>query len=418
MYTNQITDDWEYIKFKYLFEERKTKGFPNEPLLVASQDKGVVLKDSYGRRTTTATKDLHLLKLVHKRDFVISLRSFEGGIEISYERGIISPAYTVFFPKKNVNSYYYKHLFKSHSFIALLKTCVTGIREGQNIDYNIIKDEYIPIPPIETQNLIVAYLDRKERQIKKFIRNKRELLSLTENQLYALVFGTKGQQEVKEWEDLFDKNWEIKKGKWIFNERNIKNHPNERLLAATQSRGLVFKDEIEENYVTATQTDGLKLVCNGDFVISLRSFEGGIELSEVQGITSPAYTMFYLKDEYKKLKNLKYYYKYLFKSSQFIGLLNTVVSGIREGKNISFRDFRDLKIPIPDQKTIDSIYKLHIKLVDTKNLIKKENELSKNLLSTLIENVVTGKLQAPKSFEKKPITISKAAEPATTYKTL
>ena len=67
---------------KHLFSERSEKGYPNEPLLVASQNMGVVPKNVYGNRTVEAQKDLHLLKLVRVGDFVISLRSFQGGLAV------------------------------------------------------------------------------------------------------------------------------------------------------------------------------------------------------------------------------------------------------------------------------------------------------------------------------------------------
>ena len=90
-----VPEHWEMVKVRHLFKESTKKGFPHEPLLVASQKDGVVSKDAYGKRTVEATKDLHNLKLVEQGDFVISLRSFQGGIEFAHERGIISPAYTI-----------------------------------------------------------------------------------------------------------------------------------------------------------------------------------------------------------------------------------------------------------------------------------------------------------------------------------
>ena len=134
-----VPKHWEMRKTKYLFKERVQKGFPNEPLLAATQTKGVVPKTHYEKQNRNCSKDLHLSKLVKKGDFVISLRSFQGGIELAHYQGIISPAYTIMNPNKGVSGGYFKHLAKSKLFIKLLTTCVTGIREGQNIDYEILK---------------------------------------------------------------------------------------------------------------------------------------------------------------------------------------------------------------------------------------------------------------------------------------
>ena len=183
----KLPEGWEMRKIKFLFSERIQKGFPNEPLLVASQNMGVVPKDVYGSRTVEAMKDLHLLKLVETGDFVISLRSFQGGIEYAYYKGIISPAYTVMKPNDNIHSGYFRYLSKSKIFIELLQLCVTGIREGQNIDYARLKNESIPLPPLPVQTEIVRYLDGKVSQINKLIEAKRQEISLLQDYKRGLI---------------------------------------------------------------------------------------------------------------------------------------------------------------------------------------------------------------------------------------
>ena len=83
-------------------------------MLAATQNHGVIPKNLYGARTVEAQKDLHLLKLVRVGDFVISLRSFQGGIEYAYYQGIISPAYTIMIPDSClIDSGYFRYLAKS-----------------------------------------------------------------------------------------------------------------------------------------------------------------------------------------------------------------------------------------------------------------------------------------------------------------
>jgi len=94
----QVPAHWEVRRTKTLLRQRVENGFVDEPLLAATQTKGVVRKDQFENRTVLALKGLHLLKLVRIGDFVISLRSFQGGIEYAHEQGIISPAYTVLYP--------------------------------------------------------------------------------------------------------------------------------------------------------------------------------------------------------------------------------------------------------------------------------------------------------------------------------
>ena len=184
-----VPQDWDLVKTKFLFNERVQKGFDAEPLLAATQSQGVIPKSLYETNTVTAQKDFHLLKLVTVGDFVISLRSFQGGIEYAYYRGIISPAYTVFFSKntQEVNPQFYRYFFKSLPFVKSLTLFVTGIREGQNIDYNEFKNSLLPVPPIEEQNAIANYLDAQNEKINLFIANKQKLIALLKEQKNAII---------------------------------------------------------------------------------------------------------------------------------------------------------------------------------------------------------------------------------------
>ena len=145
---------WDVRRTKTLLRERsemEPQGRPSEALLAATQTKGVVRKEQYENRTVLAMKDLHLLKLVKIGDFVISLRSFQGGIEYAREQGIISPAYTILYPVDSSLHDYLALLFKSKPYLENLTLHVTGIRQGQNIDYSELSRSYLPLPPSQNK---------------------------------------------------------------------------------------------------------------------------------------------------------------------------------------------------------------------------------------------------------------------------
>lgn len=164
-----IPSHWNVVKMKYCFNQRSEKGYPNEPMLCATQSEGVIPQSMYSNRVVVVNKGFEGLKLVKVGDFVISLRSFQGGIEYAYYQGIISSAYTILTPKDKRNSRFFKYLFKSHPFIQLLQTCVTGIREGQNINYSMLGNNFIPIPPLEEQNAIADYIESQTLKIDSMI---------------------------------------------------------------------------------------------------------------------------------------------------------------------------------------------------------------------------------------------------------
>ena len=164
-----IPAHWEIRKIKYTFSERSEKNHPDEPVLCATQSQGVIPQSMYDNRVVVVNKGFENLKLVLVGDFVISLRSFQGGVEYAYYQGIISAAYTILTPNSAIDSGYAKLLLKSHNFIQLLKTCVTGIREGQNINYDLLKNKYIPIPPIDEQQDIATYIEHKTTEIDRLV---------------------------------------------------------------------------------------------------------------------------------------------------------------------------------------------------------------------------------------------------------
>lgn len=167
----EVPEHWEMRKMKYLFDERSEKNHPNEPMLSATQTEGVILQSRYKGRVVVVNTGFEGLKLVRVGDFVIHLRSFQGGIEIAYDQGIISSAYTILSLRDPKYSDYFRYLFKSIPYIDLLKTCVTGIREGQNINYSKLKQNLLPVPPLSEQQAIVTYITDKTSKIDTLITN-------------------------------------------------------------------------------------------------------------------------------------------------------------------------------------------------------------------------------------------------------
>lgn len=219
----EIPSHWELRKMKYTFDERSQKGFPNEPLLAATQNHGVILKSQYENRTVEAVKSLDTLKLVEIGDFVISLRSFQGGLEYAHNRGIISPAYTILTPT-HIKASYFKHLSKSDIFISLLKSSVTGIREGQNIDYNKLKESLLPIPPEEEQKAMGCYLDAATSKIDKAIDMQQKMIDLLNERKQIIIQNavTKGLDanvEMKdsgvEWSPQIPKKWNVRRLRFL-----------------------------------------------------------------------------------------------------------------------------------------------------------------------------------------------------------
>ena len=198
------------------------------------------------------------------------------------------------------------------------------------------------------------------------------------------------------------------RAKDIFKNYTDKKHNGDlEILASTQDNGIVPRSQIGIDIQCSDEgVAGYKKVSKGDFVISLRSFQGGIEYSEYEGIVSPAYTIL------KPIKEISDgYFRNYFKTNTFIQRLNSAVYGIRDGKQIGYQDFGDLHIhypPIAEQKKIAEILAQCDKIIELKEKCLEEEKRRKRWL---VENILTGKIRLDKfSAPWEETTIGKCVE--------
>ena len=400
----EIPSTWGLKKMKYLFTERSQKGFPFLPLLAATQNHGVIKKEDYENRTVVATKGLETLKLVKPNDFVISLRSFEGGIEISKERGIISPAYTVLIPKE-INPKYFKYLGKSSSFINLLKSTVTGIREGQNIDYNKLKNYFLPIPSSEEQTRIANYLDNIIIQIDQAIALQQKMIDLLNERKQiiiqkAVTKGLNPNAEMKdsgiEWIGEIPSHWKVLHLRNFIRIFSEKGYPNSQLLSVTRDKGVIIrdKDDIEENHnFIPDDLRGYKHLMPGDFVINkMKSWQGSYGVSLYEGIVSPAYFTCKLKGVNKK------FFSTAIRSKIYTAFFMQYSKGIRIGQwdldPASMKNIPFILPPENEQIAITSYLEKPLHLISDE-IGQKEKILSllQERKQIIINDVVTGKVK-------------------------
>ena len=185
--------------------------------------------------------------------------------------------------------------------------------------------------------------------------------------------------------DGFEGEWKITRADEIFTSVSEKNRALLPVLSASQIDGMVLRDEIgiDIKYDEAT-LNNYKVVKPGQFVIHLRSFQGGFALSKLEGITSPAYTII---DFIDKENHLPGFWNSILTSKEFIKRLETVTYGIRDGKSISFKDFSSLKFVFPnleEQQAIGSYFSNLDNLINTyQEKISKLETLKKKLLQDM-----------------------------------
>lgn len=191
----KIPDEWKIEKGKRIFAQRNERGNKiNLELLSPTQKYGVIPQTLYEELTTySAVKlkegtDLSQLKTVHKGDYCISLRSFQGGFEYSKYEGVVSPAYQIFYAIKNIDECYYKYLFKDQTFIAKMNSFTMSLRDGKNIAFSDFGNTYIPLPPLSEQTKIANFLDKKCAQIDSIIEESKKSIEEYKSWKQSVIF--------------------------------------------------------------------------------------------------------------------------------------------------------------------------------------------------------------------------------------
>ncbi len=198
----KIPIEWDVIPSNLLFFDSVKKVEGEVELLTASQKYGVISQRKFMELETQVPvqkRNLNDLKDVQKGDFVISLRSFQGGIEIAQESGGVTPAYTVLKQKKyDIHPEYYKYFLKSTMYIqALRSTVLDTIRDGKSIKFSHFSQVPLILPPFEKQVEIAKYLDSFNESIKKIIKDKNKLIKELEQYKKSLIYEyVTGKKEV------------------------------------------------------------------------------------------------------------------------------------------------------------------------------------------------------------------------------
>lgn len=203
-------EDWEQRKLGEVFKEYSEKNHTELPALTIIQGGGTVKREESDRNLMYDESNLSNYKMVRKDDFIVHLRSFEGGLEKSLLDGIISPAYHTFHSDVADSRFYYPY-FRSHEFIKhKLVPHVYGIRDGRSIDIAGMKTIEIPYTSIEEQRKIGDYLESLDHLITLHQRKCEEMKTLKKYMLQKM-FPQNGQSVPQIRFSGFTEDWEQRK---------------------------------------------------------------------------------------------------------------------------------------------------------------------------------------------------------------
>ena len=199
----EIPEEWKVIPAKFLFRNSDLRKQPDDELMTASQQYGIITQKQYmeitGAKVVLANQGIEDWKHVEPFDFIISLRSFQGGLEMSETTGCITWHYIVLKPCKPIFSYFFKWLFKSEIYIKALQRTCNFIRDGQDLRYSNFVQVPLFEPSIEEQREIADYLGQRCAEIDRLIEAKQHLLGELEAYKKSVIYEyVTGKREVPE----------------------------------------------------------------------------------------------------------------------------------------------------------------------------------------------------------------------------
>lgn len=415
----EVPSHWEVKKMKFLFQDTSIKNKPDETLLSVTQNRGVIPRDWLEERTVMPSGSLETFKFIEKDDFAISLRSFEGGLEICHHDGIISPAYTVLkYNKKLLNNGYYKYLFKCQKFISEMQTSIVGIREGKNISYEELKYSFLPIPQTNEQQKISQFLDDKTAKIDQAMDLAEKQIALLKEHKQILIQNavTRGlnpdvplKDSGVKWTGQVPEHWDIKRFRNLFDFGKGLSITKENL----QDEGIpcVNYGEVHSRYgfEVIPERDALKcvdskyLVFNnsmlnkGDFVFADTSedIEGSGNFTYLNSSTR-IFAGYHTVITRLKITAIHRYIAYYFDSLSFRNQIRNKVKGVKVF-SITQSILKGTFVLLPnlkEQQQIADYLDTQTAKIDQAIALKTAHiEKLKEYKSVLINNVVTGKVQ-------------------------
>jgi len=405
----RIPEHWEIEKAKWIFLKADRPIRPNDGIVTCFRDGEVTLRSN--RRTdgfTNALKE-HGYQGIRKGDLVIhAMDAFAGAIGVSDSDGKSTPVYSACIPriKNRINVHYYAYYLRNLALAGFIESLAKGIRE-RSTDFRFadFAELLLPFPKLEDQERIVAFLNQKTAEIDQAIAIKEQQITFLNERKQiviqkAVTQGLDPNVPMKdsgvEWIGQIPEKWKLMRLKFLLSEINVRSETgDETLLSLSKYKGVIPKDALDERAGGASTLVGYKKVFKDNLVINkMQAVNGLLAVSELEGITSPDYSVYSAKDNSVSI----HYITFLLNQPEYLAEMKKRVTGVMEGFiRLYTDDLFDIKVLLPsyaEQLKIVQYINTVIKQVEeaTSNLVQQIEKL-KEYKTTLINDAVTGKIK-------------------------
>ena len=394
----EIPAHWEVQKSKHLWRETEERSeFGNEQLLAVSQYSGITPREEDSR-----SESLVAYKKCQVNDLVINIMlAWLGGLGVTKQDGIVSPAYCVYRQTQDNDPSYLGYLYRTPIYLAEFARRSTGIVPSRWRMYTEDFGQVLTLlPPKSEQKRIACYLDQKTTEIDEAIEKNQRLIVLLQElkQTTIVETVTKGlNSNVPMWDSGVDwigeipAHWEVQKSKHLWRETEERSEfGNEQLLAVSQYSGITPREEDSrsESLVAYKKCQVNDLVIN-----IMLAWLGGLGVTKQDGIVSPAYCVYRQTQD-----NDPSYLGYLYRTPIYLAEFARRSTGIVPSRwRMYTEDFGQVLTLLPpksEQKRI-ACY-LDQKTTEIDEAIEKNQRLIvllQELKQTTIAEAVTGKIK-------------------------
>lgn len=405
----EVPSGWRIDTPRFAFSVRGDRATPGMEQMTVSQQYGVIPQSEYVKKTgshvVVVEKDFSILKAVYPGDFVIHMRSFQGGLELSEVKGCTSSAYVMLIPGPQIHSArYYRWVFKCDGYINELRSTSNFVRDGQAMRWANFIQVPIPFPPTEVQDSIAQYLDRETERIEELRDSIRAQIDALEAYKRSVVFDavTKGFDASKElrpsgvpWIPQIPDGWSVNRGKYVVMPISRPTSSDDEVITCFRDGEVTLRrNRREEGFTISEKEFGYQGIEPGDLVVhGMDGFAGAIGISDSRGKGSPVLNVLD-SDQNKR------FLMYLLRCYAYLGVFLATATGIRvRSVDIRWSKIAELPLILPPRDVQDQVVAFlddRIRRVDHVIEAKsRQLDLIEDYKKSLVYEMVTGKREVP-----------------------
>lgn len=408
----QVPTHWETVPPTAVFTESKERARTGDQMLSATQKYGVIpLADFEAleqRQVTKASANLEMRKHVEIGDFVISMRSMDGGLERARAVGSARSSYSVLKAGPEIDGRYFAFLLKSSLYIQALRLTSSFIRDGQDLSFTHVRKVRLPKPELAEQGAIANFLERAVSRIDSLVDKKTRFIELLREKRQTLITravtqgldaGVPLSASCCASELTIPSHWQVVNFWAVARQVSQTGLPDEGLLSVYLDRGVIPYSEGGGLVHKPSETlDGYQLVEAGNFVLNnQQAWRGSVGVSKHRGIVSPAYLIFELSPQLDPD-----FANFQFRERRFVEEMMLSSQGVGDiQRQVKWPLLRYAKVflpPIEEQRAIVAHLNRATARIDA--LIAKTEhsiELLRERRTALITSAVTGKIDLQKA---------------------